>query len=187
MEEKYDLALEYFYFDLGKLKESQIYQIKACLGGSRIGSQMHFCSFGRAYFEPEDVKHSHLIVEPVENYDKSKVNCVIYNLDYNCQNMGYFDKLFIYLNQLKDTYYGYVLYNSETKHSCQKAMIDPQEDYLINNLTRDFLTMFKQDILEFYLKKYKAIKEFAHNKDAYVPSIEDYNEMMEKHREKEKI
>lgn len=187
MEEKYDLTLEWFYFDLAKLKESQVYKIKALIAGSRIGEQMNFCSYAKAYFEPEDIKHSHLIVEPMENYDKNKVNCLIFDLKYNCQNSGFYNKIFIYMNQLKEMYYGYVLYNSETKKCNQKAMIDQQEDYIINNLTKDYFTMFNQDVLEFNLKKYRAIKQYSITNNIHVPTVTEHDEMKQKHIEKQKI
>lgn len=187
MEEKYDLLLNYFYFDISKIKEAQIHRVKNIIVGSRIGENILFNSYGKAYFDSEDHKHTHMYVEPIKEYDKSKVNCLIYDVKTNCQNEGYFDKLFIYLNQIKEQYFGYVFYNSETNHSCQKILIDPQEDYLVTNLVKDFLTMFKIDVFKHFSEKYDAIKKYKHDNPCKIPGIEDYENMMARHKEKQKI
>ena len=188
MQEEYHLKLELNHLNITKFKEKDVYILTQTINGSRLGiNHLKFLSYGYISFNEDDKRLNNAIVTPVDKFNRLKVNCVIFDMPFNPQNDGYYDKLFIFSDSAHEEYYNYVMYNSETGKQIHKFLIDKQIDILLQTLTREFHTLYNADIYDFYLKKGKAIDKMRKQHSNYskdVPGIVEWKQMIDKHNAK---
>ena len=140
---------------------------------------MHNDSPGIITYDNEDVQHTNPTITLMEKYNRLKTNCLVYSLPENTSNMNYYDKLFIYYSSgNKESYYGYVLYNTKNGKNTHKYFIDDDYNNLTQCLNKTFIQMYNTTLYDYYIKKNDALKcrKGLTRKDC--PTITDHANMM---------
>lgn len=124
-------------------KQKQVTILRNVLEGGRLIWDMKFSTFAIITFDEEDTKHLYPHIQEIEDYNRLHTNCMIYDLFKTDANRGFYDKLIIYqTNGAKGNgYFGYFLYNSETKEFVNKFYVDRTEDELARQLHKSFNLM----------------------------------------------
>ena len=84
--EVYNLESNLYYLDISNIKQKHYYTITNIIGQSRLGQYMKLNSVGHMYFEEDDNKHHFPKVELLDQFNRNKVNCIIFDLPYNEKN-----------------------------------------------------------------------------------------------------
>jgi hypothetical protein len=136
------------------------------IGGSRLCSDMSFESYGHIEFAPEDKSNRYPEISYLEDFNRLKTNCLIYNLKNTAKNQGKFDKCFIYHSAgINEGNYGYVFYNTETGNMMHKYFIDHEFDTLCIKLNESFNILFREPIYNFFSNKFDPLKGRTTNKN----------------------
>lgn len=156
MEYIIDLPICYENFDVFKQKSSLI--LKSLFEMSKMNDFIKFDKYG--LITSLNKKSNQIKVEDTEKFVRGKTNCMIYNLTKNKYNPGIYDKLIIYYNAVsRDTqWYGYILYNTETKKLMHKYYIDYVDDKLYHKIWDSFMLLHKKKMYDFYSQKFDCIK-----------------------------
>jgi hypothetical protein len=172
MEYIIDLPICYEKFDVFKQKATLI--LKSLFEVGRISDFMKFDNYG--LISPLNEKSNQIKVEDTDKFVRGKTNCMIYNLTKNKYNPGIYDKLIIYYNAVsRDTqWYGYILYNTETKEMLHKYYFDYADDKLYHKIWDSFMILGKKKVFDFYSKKYDCIKAKDH---ANVKTLKDFKQL----------
>lgn len=187
MNEKiYNFEFWRWNFDCDNFKKKQATLIINMIKGSRLQSDMVFDSYGHIAFDNEDVCHKRPNISYLDDFNKSKTNCLIYNLNETVKNQGKYDKCFIYHSAgPTDGNYGYVFYNTETGEMMHKYFIDHEFDALCVKLNESFNSLFKAPIYDFFARKYDIIKGRIQGKDLSIKDEKDFwdnrNQTIEKY------
>ena len=170
MEYIIDLPVCYENFDVFKQKASLI--LKSLFEIGRINDFMKFHKYG--LITSLNKKNNQIKVEESEKFVRGKTNCMIYNLTANKYNPKLYDKLIIYYNNVsRDTiWYGYILYNTETKDMLHKYYIDYADDKLYHKIWDSFMSMHRKKVFKFYSDKYDCIKK---KDQKNVKTLKDFN------------
>lgn len=190
MEENNNYELEFgmYYLDLTSFKQKQSHIIQGCIGGGRLNEYMRFNSYAIMSFDSNDHKHRYPKVQLIDKFNRSKCNCMMYDLSYNSKNNGMYDKCFIFQTSGKTTtYFGIYFYNSETKKCNTIFLIESLYDNLCIKLMQSLDTMLASHIYAHYSEKYDCIRERNGKKINDCPGLNDYNEMMNKYKERLQI
>lgn len=121
------------YINCSNFKEKDTLVLRNIIKGARIGDMLKFASYGNITFSEEDVPHWNPVITELDSFTRSKTNCMIFDIDSNCQ----YNKMFLYHTILpQHGFYGLLLYNS----NINKFLHIYNIGYDINNLV---IKMFK--------------------------------------------
>ena len=108
---------------------------------------MNFNNYANISFDAEDKLSRFAKIELLENFDRKKTNCMVFNLAKSQLNNDRYNKLFLYMHSTRsDTYYGFVLYNTATSKCTQIADVSGEPNDIIQRLNKcicDFNTCDK--------------------------------------------
>lgn len=174
MEYIIDLPICYENFDVFKQKSSII--LKSLFEIGRINDFMKFYKYG--LITTLNRKSDQIKVEETDKFIRGKTNCMIYNLTANKYNPNTYDKLIIYYNNVsRDTiWYGYILYNTETKKLMHKYYIEYADDELYHKIWNSFMSIHRQKIFNFYSDKFDCLKKHDYKN---VKTLRDYKILKE--------
>lgn len=178
IDKKYEPEMQLYYVNIGPFqKQTQAYILLSTIGNSALNEFMKFSCWANMWFDEEnDHKHRWPIIDELDAFTKNKTNCMVFDLYYNMNNNCKYDKLFIHnTNNQKEGTYGYLLYNSRTKKTLHRYIIEGTPDALCINLKRDFSLLYYIDKYEYYQKNY------CDN------NIKKYRELEEYYKERNKI
>ena len=163
-----DLAINYCTFE--NFKQKSAYILNALFAGGRMVDYAKFSCY--AVITPLNEKNNRIHIEEVDKFNRSKVNCIVYDLTYNKYNEGKYDKVFIYYSTVtRDTsWYGYVFYNTKTGKTLHKYCIDYLDDKLYQYIYKSILFLSEDKLWNHYSEKYDALK--AHD----IKNVKTYEE-----------
>ena len=165
-ETKYNFEFWRWNFPCDNFKKKQAQLIINMIGGSRLCGDMSFESYGHIEFAPEDKSNRYPEISYLEDFNRLKTNCLIYNLKNTAKNQGKYDKCFIYHTAgINEGNYGYVFYNTETGKMMHKYFIDHEFDTLCIKLNESFNILFREPIYNFFSNKFDSIKGRSNNKN----------------------
>lgn len=185
MEVYNNLEFNLYYLDVNNIKQKHYLILSNLIRMSHLGEYMVLNGPGHLYFEEDDHKHRYPKIEKLEQFNRNKVNCMIYDLPYNAKNDEFYDKMFIYYSDSKTPYYGYLAYNQTTGKCVHRYLINGDYNDLTRVLNDFFETLFNSDIYEYYSKKYDALKNRNGLTSNDCPTVKDYEAM--KKRKDERI
>lgn len=177
METYNNLEFSLYYLDVNNIKQKHYGTISNLIGMSRLRKYMTLNSPGHLYFEEDDYKHRYPKIEKLAQYNRNKVNCMIYDLPYNAKNDEFYDKMFIYYSDSKTPYYGYLAYNTNTGKCLHRYLITGDYNELTRVLNEFFESLFNSDKYIFYGKKYDACKKRNGLTLDDCPTVVDYELM----------
>jgi len=187
-ETNFELEFGMYYLDLANFKQKQAYIIQGSIGGGRLNEYMRFNSYCIMSFDEDDHKHRYPKIQLIDKFNRSKCNCMMFDLSYNHKNNGIFDKCFIFQTAGKlNGYYGFAFYNAETHKISTKFLIESAYDNLCIKLMQTFDTMLASHIYAHYSEKSDCVKGRNGKKLIDCPRITEYNKMMEAYNERLKI
>lgn len=183
MENKLDkLEFSLLYLDISPFQEKQFMILRNTLLNSRLGKYMKFLNYGSISFDENDTKHQFPKVTYLDSFKRGKTHCMVFDLYYNSNNNGKYDKLIIYTTMTtRDGYYGYVFYNSKEGKSSHRFMLDFLADAVATSLNRDFNLMLNTVIVDWYLNKAQSIEAAKTDNTVHVPNIIDYENMKQEY------
>lgn len=124
----YTLKFNFNYINCNKFKEKELLVLRNIISGSRVGQNFYFYKYANVSFDEQDYKHEYPIVSELDNFGRSKTNSIIFKISNNLYN-----RCLIYQTGSKEcSFYGYIIYNTETgKYSHNYNL-----DYEINSLLK---------------------------------------------------
>jgi len=177
-----DLAINYQIFTNFKQKSAAI--LINLFNGGRIIDYARFSGYGLITSLNE--RNNKIIIEEQDRFNRTKTNCLIFDLTYNKYNPGRFDKLFIYysITSRDNGWYGYVLYNTETGETRNKYCLPYADDKLYQYIYVHLIELPNDKKWEYFSLRYDALK----NKDAKnIKTISDYREMKQYYEDFKKL
>lgn len=143
----YDFDLDVHYIEFDNFKQKQVAIFRHVLEASRLMFDMKFHSYATITLDPEDTHHLHPHIEETEAFNRLKTNCLVYDMPITDANKGYFDKCFIYqsVGSKGNGFYGYLLYNSETKQLDHVFYIEREEGAICRRLNKTISLMRHRD------------------------------------------
>lgn len=172
MNYEFDLAINYQTFDNFKQKAALILQ--GLFANGRILDYAKFSTYG--IITSLNDKNNRINVEEQERFNRSKTNCLIYDLTYNKWNPDIYDKLFIYYSIVNrdNAWYGYVLYNSKTGKVFNKYCLDYSDDKLYQYIYLNIINLQKKKMYDYFSDRYDGLKR----KDiSLIRTVKDYRDM----------
>lgn len=168
MNKNYRFEFWRWNFDCDNFKKKNAAIIINMIKGSRLNFDMVFESYGHIEFDEEDTSHRYPNIIHLDDFNRTKTNCLIYNLNDTYKNPSKYNKCFIYHTAgPQEGNYGYVFYNTETGEMMHKYFISHEFDYLCVKLNESFNTLFREPIYDFYAKKYYSNKKKVAPVDKY--------------------
>jgi hypothetical protein len=139
--ETYKFNFNVNYMRCDNFKQNHTYIIRNIIEKSRLGYSINFHGYGNTTFDKNDTKLQEPTVEIINEFNRNKTNCLCYNIiDPKYSNI--YDKLFIFQYIGKnDSYYGFVLYNTETGKYSHKYCINYDDSDLCIAITKGFHTL----------------------------------------------
>lgn len=176
----YDINLAINYCTFDNFKQKSAYILNALFGNGRMRDYAVFSSYG--VITPLNDKNNKIHIEEIDKFNRSKVNCIIYDLTYNKYNEHKYDKLFIYYSTVtRDTsWYGYVFYNTKTEKTLHKYCIEYLDDKLYQYIYKSILFLSEDKLWNHYSEKYDALK--AHDIKG-IKTIQQWREMNQYYEE----
>lgn len=110
---EYKFNFDWWKIEVSNLKEKELNRLVHIINNSRHVADVSFAGTGTLSFEDED--HYHVIVNPLETFNRVKSNVAIFNIH---PESGYdlFDKMFVYYSKGKRVNnWGIVMFNTKTK------------------------------------------------------------------------
>lgn len=155
-ETNFKLSFAWKHIIPNNFKQSNAAMINGMIAGGRMGEYYVFSSYALMYFDDDDKNNLHPIVELQDKFNRTKTNCMVYDMPINEANRGYYDKMFLYhSNGTSIGNYGLVLYNTETKRCVHISFIDDAMDSLLQTMARLVNTIRDYPIYEIYRRKSK--------------------------------
>jgi len=106
-----DLKFSMPYINCSNFKEKDTLIIRNIIAGARLGNMIAFSNYGNISFKDEDKLHWNPIVIDLNTFIRSKTNCLIFNI----YSKNVYNKAILYYSTMtNDSYYGLLLYNTET-------------------------------------------------------------------------
>lgn len=138
MESKtYNLEFCWHGINTDNFKQKNVSHILQYINAGLMHNYYVFSSYGRIDFDEEDKKHLYPIVTEQEKFNRTKTNCLIFDMPVCDSNDGTYDKMFLYYSNGKAvSNYGMVFYNSETNDMIHKAFIDDTFEDLIKMMSK---------------------------------------------------
>ena len=179
----YNIEFSMPYIETDTIKQKHYYILLQLINNSRLSEFMKFEGPGLIVFDEDDKKHWHPHVSLMDKYNRLKTNCLVFSLSENPNNMGYYDKLFLYYSTgSKISYYGYVMYDSKTNKSNHIYFIEDNYNDLTRCLNQSFIRMFDNTLYDYYAKKYDSVKSRRGLTIEDCPSIKEYEDMIEERK-----
>ena len=134
---EYKLKFQLPYIDCTNYKEKDLLSFINLVNGSRVGNLLCKYRYGTITYDQEDKQKFYPIVNELDNFSRSKTNCIIFDIrEGNCNK---YNKLFLYQSILKDSgFYGFVAYNTETNKMLHIYNIDLNYTQLFDSIQRIF-------------------------------------------------
>ena len=137
MNEIYFIEFSYYYQIFNNLKIKECELLRHIIEGSRIGQYMNFNNYANISFDDEDKLSRFAKIELLENFDRKKTNCMVFNLAKSQLNNDRYNKLFLYMHSTRsDTYYGFILYNTATDKCTQIADVSGEPNDIVQRINR---------------------------------------------------
>jgi len=132
---EYTLKFEMPYINCDNYKEKDLINLLGVVTGTRINDMIDHYTYGNIKFCEGDSQHKYPIVSELENFTRSKTNCIIFDMA-NKYNQKY-QKLFVYqtLNR-ENPYYGIVGLKSDGETLVHIYFLDLDYSVLIINMCR---------------------------------------------------
>jgi hypothetical protein len=183
---KYNFEFWRWHFNCDNFNQKHSSILLSIISNGRLGRYMTFGSYATITFDEEDTAHRYPTITELENFSRNKTNCLIFDLTENEKNQNVYDKLFIYhSNGSQHDFYGYVLYNTETKKMMHKYFVTHEYDELCIALTKTLNTLEKSSLYNLYSNRYDSSKNKNNNELLTKKDEEDffakYNEMLKKY------
>lgn len=179
-----NLEFNFYYLDVNNIKQKHFDTLANIIRMSRLHEYMVLDGPGHMYFDDDDHKHHYPRVEKLDQFNRNKVNCMIFSLPYNEKNDEFYDKMFIYYSDSKTPYYGYLAYNQTTGKCVHRYLITGDYNELTRVLNEFFNGLFESDIYDYYKKKYDAVHRINGLTMNDCPTIKDYEEMKKRKGER---
>lgn len=175
---EYKLEFDFYYLLCSNFKEKTFNLIISYLSGSRFINKMKYHCPANISFSQDDHKHQYPIITEFDTYKRKHINCIEFDLIFDNDNQGYYDKLFLYWSDGKMPSYGYILYNTETKERIHKYLIFGDINDVFYSLNCTFNNLHQKKLYNFYNRKYDS----SHNKNGYTmknyPYEDELNEIL---------
>lgn len=183
---KYNFEFWRWHFNCDNFNQKHSSILLSIISNGRLGRYMTFSSYATITFAEEDTAHKYPTITELENFSRNKTNCLIFDLSESEKNQNVYDKLFIYhSNGSQHDFYGYVLYNTETKKMMHKYFVTHEYDELCIALTKTLNTLEKSSLYNFYSNRFDASKNKNNNELLTKKDEEDffakYDEMIKKY------
>lgn len=135
---QYKFEFTRWHFNYDNFKQKNLNILRNTVEQSRLGYDLKFDSYGNLSFEEEDTILRYPIVSLLEEYNRNKTNCLVYNI--NDITKGY-NKLFIiqYIGKI-ESHYGLIFYNEETNDFYHKFFVNYDVSDLCIDITKSFHT-----------------------------------------------
>ena len=175
----YIIDLDFYYQTFDCFKQKGALVLQALFTGGRIIDYARFSGYG--LITTNGHKADQITIEEMDKFNRLKTNCMIFDLTYNKYNPGKYDKLFIYrTNTSKDnSFYGYILFNSETKKMINKYNLDFMDDKLYQYIYMSIIKLADDKLWEHYSKKYDCLRGRKGLSLKDIPVRKDWIEMRE--------
>lgn len=122
----YDFKFSRGGFSCDDFTRKQASILQSVISGARLNTILKFNSYANISFSEEDKFFRDPHIEILDDYTNRKTNCMVYDIKANdLYGVEYkFDKIFIFQYVGKRTgYYGYILYNEDTKEYFHKYFV----------------------------------------------------------------
>lgn len=126
----YTLKFNFNYINCSKFKEKELIILRNIISGSRIGQNFYFYKYANISFDESDKKHEYPIVSELDNFGRSKTNGIIFKISNNIYN-----RCLIYQTSSKEcSFYGYIIYNTETGEYSHNYNLEYEINALLRNI-----------------------------------------------------
>lgn len=178
----YKLKFIMCYLTTDNFREKSARLLMETFTQSRMNNFMKFDSFARIDFAEDDRKHERPMVTKFDKFNRSRTNCLIYDLVENIYNRNEYDKCFIYRsNGYRDSSYGCVFLNTKTGRTKHVFGIEELPDAICVKLMQIFNSMLNGPIIDFYSRKWDAIKNRNGLSQIDTPPETEYRKMIAKY------
>jgi hypothetical protein len=132
---EYTLKFEMPYINCDNYKEKDLINLIGVITGTRINDLIDHYTYGNIKFSDGDRQHIYPIVTELDNFMRSKTNCIIF--DVNPKYQKKYKKLFVYqsLNR-ENPYYGIVGLKEENDKPVHIYFINLDYSILVINMHR---------------------------------------------------
>lgn len=156
--EKYKFEFSRWHFNYDNFKQKNITILRNTIEQSRLANEIKFDNYANLSFDEEDSILKYPIVSILEEYNRNKTNCIVYNI-LNKDLEGIFNKLFIiqYIGKI-ESHYGLVFYNDITHKFFHKFFINYDLSDLCIHINKSFTTLkFNEKVNEYNKEHNKNI------------------------------
>lgn len=160
----YNFELKLWYVEPSNFKERNARILIKLIEGSRMNDNMAFSCFANMKFDSNDTQFRYPHVTELQQFNRVKCNCLVFNLRNTVLNNGLYDKCFIYnhSNAKEVTNYAFAFLNTTTGEVLTKHYIEPDYESLLRNLYLTFDGFKNIDLLNFYYKHYNDLRTYGH-------------------------
>jgi len=132
---EYTLKFEMPYINCDNYKEKDLINLFGVITGTRINDMINHYTYGNIKFCDNDIQHKYPIVTELDNFTRSKTNCIIFDINEKYNHK--YRKLFIYqtLNR-ENPYYGIVGLKSDGETLVHTYFINLDYSVLVINMSR---------------------------------------------------
>ena len=153
---EYNLEFDFYYLPTSSFKEKSFNLTVSHLVKGRFGSKLKYKCPANISFESDDKKHKYPKITEFEAFKRKYTNCIVFDLVFDEDNRGYYNKLFLYFSDGKQPSYGYLLYNTETNERLHKYLIFGDINDVFYALNGTFNTLHNKKLYDFYNRKYNS-------------------------------
>ena len=134
---------QYLGFNYNNFKQKEAHTLQNIVEGMRLKDDMFFEGYADMVIEESVVHHQHPKFVMLESFNRKNTYALVYDISESERNaLKEYDKLFIYQYLGKNfSYYGYLLYSSETQKSSNHFVIPHDENDLFVNINSVFNTL----------------------------------------------
>ena len=134
---------QYLGFNYNNFKQKDAFTLQNIVEGMRLKDDMFFEGYADMVFEQSDAHHQHPSFVMLDGFNRKNTYALVYDISESERNaLKEYDKMFIYQYLGKNfSYYGYMLYSSETKKSANHFVIPRDENDLFVNINSVFNTL----------------------------------------------
>ena len=134
---------QYLGFNYNNFKQKDALTLQNIVEGMRLKDDMFFEGYADMVFEQSDAHHQHPSFVMLDGFNRKNTYALVYDISESERNaLKEYDKMFIYQYLGKNfSYYGYMLYSSETKKSANHFVIPHDENDLFVNINSVFNTL----------------------------------------------
>ena len=127
-------------------------------GSPRFSKFMNFNSFAQMTFKDPDVE-KYPIITTQDQFNRLKTNCLVFDLNENTINKGFYDKCFIYchVNGKEMTNFRIIYYNTKNNKIRHDNYISPEYDEITRHLMQEFFYWKDKEIYDYYSLKHDCI------------------------------